>query len=533
MTIPSGDWGGGYVTDIPYLPGYLRQHSPVHLHCACLLGGVGGIETAPGEPLSYLDLGCGQGFAALALAASNPSWRVTGIDFNPAHVAAARALAAEAGVKGARFIEADLATLAESPLAGEIPEADVAVLHGLWSWVGDGVRAGILRLLSSKVRAGGIVCISYNALPAWGGALGMQRLLREAGTRLATRSDRQAAAGFEVLRALFEANAQQLSGTFVRSLIEDAEEHPPAYLAHEYMNSCWQPFFHADVAAALAAAKLDWVASAQLLENFSPLMLGEEARKVLDRFDEPLLRELVKDMCLSRTLRQDVFVRGPRRLAVAERDRALGEVMLSLLCEEKEFVWEIEVPAGKAAIERGFFGPIVAALAREPKRVRELLALPGLPRRDPAGEVPDGAAGPAPGGASQAGDPRAAEVVGILVGTGQALPISAPPCAPEPQVGRLNEAAARRFARFDNLRSAMALATSGSGTPFPCPMVELFVAGGLREDEKPDPALWAQTLAPGSSPEERQRLAGVFERILAERVPIWRRFGALARGSVL
>ena len=136
------NWGGGYVTDVSYLPGYYRHQSPLHLHLACLLGGVEGLDLGPGTPLSYLELGCGHGFGALALAVCNPSWRVTGIDFNPAHIAAARALAAEAGITNARFIEADLATLAEDPRAYEIAEADVATLHGLWSWVPDPVRAG-------------------------------------------------------------------------------------------------------------------------------------------------------------------------------------------------------------------------------------------------------------------------------------------------------------------------------------------------------------------------------------------------------
>ncbi len=526
MTMPGGAWAGGYVADIPYLPGYLRHQAPAHLHLACLLGGVEGIETGPETPLSYLDLGCGQGFGALALAASNPAWRVTGVDFNPSHIAAARSLAAEAGVGNARFIEADLSDLAESPRARRIPEADVAILHGLWSWVGEKARAGIVRLLSEKLRPGGILYISYNALPAWGSALGMQRLLREAGTRLALRSDRQAAAGLEVVRALFEANAQQLRDSpFLRSLLEGAFQHPPAYLAHEYINSGWQPSFHADVAGALAEAKLEWVGSAPLLENFSPLLLGEEALKVLDRFDETLLRELVKDMCLNRALREDVFVRGPRRLDAAERDEALAEALLFLACNEEEVVWEIEVPAGKATIERGFFGPIVAALAREPKRVRELLR--------PADRSPAGEAAPIPQErASPKADPRAGEIVGMLVGSGQALPLSGLPLEPRPEVERLNEAAARRFARPERMTSAMALATSGSGSPFPCPMIELFVAAKLRQGS-PDPALWAKALAPLATAEEQRRLAGVFSRILAERVPIWRRFGALARAFVL
>ena len=189
------NWGGGYVTDVSYLPGYYRHQSPLHLHLACLLGGICAPDLGPGMPLCYLELGCGHGFGALALAVCNPSWRVTGIDFNPAHIAAARALAAGAGITNARFIEADLATLADDPRAREIPEADFATLHGLWSWVTDPVRAGIVRLLAAKVRPGGVVQVSYNALPAWQGALGMQRLLREAGERLAARSDRQAEAG--------------------------------------------------------------------------------------------------------------------------------------------------------------------------------------------------------------------------------------------------------------------------------------------------------------------------------------------------
>ncbi len=50
-------------------------------------------------------------------------------------------------------------------------------------------------------------------------------------------------------------------------------EAAPGYLAHEYMNAHWSPCFHADVAAALADAKLDWAGSANLLESFPDLMM--------------------------------------------------------------------------------------------------------------------------------------------------------------------------------------------------------------------------------------------------------------------
>jgi SAM-dependent methyltransferase len=504
MTVRSNDWGGGYVTDIAYLPGYYRHQSPLHLNLACLLGGAAPIVIGPGTRLSYLELGCGQGFGALTLAACNPAWQVTGIDFNPAHIAAARELRDEAGITNAEFIEADLAA-SDDATWSTLPPADVVTLHGVWSWVDDAVRAGITRLLGDKLRPGGIAYVSYNALPAWQGALGMQRLLREAAIRTQGGSARQVAAGWDLMRALADAEAPHLQdGGLVASLLEASTQMPVAYLAHEYLNANWRPCFHADVVAALASAKLDWVGSADLLEHFTPLMLGEAARQVAARFDDRLMRELILDMFLGRCLRQDVFVRGARRLTNPERDAALAEVMLALSCEAAQFAWELEVPAGQANFERSFFGPIVAALAEAPQRVSDLLALPGLSRR---------------------GNP--AEIVGMLVGSRQAVPVLAPASEPGPSVRGLNRAAARRFVRADNLQTAMALAASGTGTAIPCPMLDVFIADRLQDDGQPDPAAWACELGAEYPPEEQNRLAAFIEKVITERAPTWRRLGAL------
>jgi SAM-dependent methyltransferase len=349
-------WGGGYVTDIPYMPGYFRTQAPMHLALACLLGSVAPpFAAGSDDELHYLELGCGQGFGALALAAGNPGWRITGIDFNPGHVAAARALAAEAGMDNAEFIEADLATLADSAAARAIPQADVVSMHGVWTWVPPEVRAGIVRLLQGIVRPGGLVHVSYNALPAWQGALGLQRMVREAGKRLASRSDRQALAGLEAARALAEAGGERLRDTAIaQNLLQRARGFPPEYLAHEYMNASWSPCFHADVAEALSGAKLEWVASANLLENFAALALSDAEREVMDRFDDPLMRELAKDMCLGRGLRSDVFIRGPARMDPAARDRALAELRLALLRPAERVEYEAELPAGTASLDPAF-----------------------------------------------------------------------------------------------------------------------------------------------------------------------------------
>jgi hypothetical protein len=168
-----------------------------------------------------------------------------------------------------------------------------------------------------------MVHVSYNALPAWQGAIGMQRIIYEAGIRSGGRSDLQAQAGLALAREIKAADGKYLTESSVtRDLLDLTATMSTEYLSHEYMGAHWAPAFHADVAAAMANAKLDWVASSNPMENFPELMLTAEQRAVMDRYKDPILRELIKDMCLPRQLRHDVYVRGARRYN-DERDAAM------------------------------------------------------------------------------------------------------------------------------------------------------------------------------------------------------------------
>ena len=308
---------------------------------------------------------------ACLIAASNPAWRVTAIDYNPAHIALARAMAREAGLSNVTFIEAAFGELS----AGAIPTADIVSMHGVWSWVGPSVRADIVRLLRWVVAPGGLVHLSYNALPAWQGAVGLQRLVFEAGRRIVARSDQQVAAGLAFATEMRNAKARHLNlDPLPGELLDRLSDAATGYLAHEYMNAHWSPCFHSDVAASLAEAKLDWAGSANLLESFPDLMLPATLRGLLDRFDDPLMRELIKDTCVPRQLRHDLFVRGARRLTNAERDEALCDLTLAMTVPAEEFVFELDLPAG--TVEMGpSFHKHVATLKDGPTSVRSLLAM--------------------------------------------------------------------------------------------------------------------------------------------------------------
>ena len=498
-------WGGGYVTDITYMAGYYREQSPAMMSLACLLGGVASPLPGPDEPVSYLELGCGQGFGALILAASNPHWQVTAIDFNPAHVAAARAWAAQAGLDNIRFLEADLSTLAEDPAAAQVPEADFVSSHGVWSWVPHSVRSGIVRLLRAKVKPGGAVHVSYNALPAWGGALGMQRVLRDCGRRLASRSDRQAAEGLKLVQELQTAEAVHLTrSSHASMMIKRMGTLPAQYLSHEYINDAWEPCFHADVAAAFAEAKLDWVGAVALPENFPELTLTQEQRAVVQRFEDPQLRELLKDMCLERSLRHDLYVRGARRLSPPLRDAALMEVRLALNIAPDKMPEEANMPAGSAALNPRFYRPIAEALASGPRRVGDLLALPTL----------------------EGGHDNPAELVGILVGLDLAEPAARPGAEPSPQALRFNRITMANLRRTENLGRALAAASYALGTGAPCSLFELYVSERIQAGEgEAQVGDWVRDLGADLDAEGRDKLRQVLGDAVRVRMPILRTQG--------
>jgi SAM-dependent methyltransferase len=449
-------WGGGYITDVNYMMGWYRYQSPVMMTLASIIGGSAAPIPGADDPVMLLELGCGLGYGALALAASNPDWSVTGVDFNPAHIVAAREWAAEAGLTNITFIEADLSTWEDHPELRALPQMDFVTMHGLWTWVPPSVQNGIVRLLRQKVRPGGLVHVSYNSLPGWQERIGAARVIREAGQRVSGRSDQQVREGLRVLNDLITADAAY--ATRVSGLAKALETASPHYLAHEFMNQHWAPCFITDVAAAFSDAKLEWIAAGNLAENFPELMMTDAQREIFNRYSDPLMQELVKDMCIPRQLRHDVFVRGARRINLTERAAALMEVHLTLTKLPDELPESLIMPAGRADLNREFYSPVVQALSTRSERVGDLLALPGLVgRRD-----------------------NPAELISILIGTNMAEPTIRPNASPGAAAVRFNTVTTRRMMGKESPDHPVAAACVATGIPIVTPLLALAVVDFMR-----------------------------------------------------
>jgi hypothetical protein len=493
----SQSWSSGYVADIPYIEGFYIQQSPIRMALACLLGNVAAELPEPGDEACYVELGCGVGIGALLIAASNPGWRVVAIDYNPAHIAIGAGLARAARVDNIEFMEADLSQLAGGAQAAAIPPADFVSMHGLWSWVGDDVRAGIVRLLAAKTRPGGMVHISYNAMPAWQGALGLQRVIYEAGIRSTGRSDKRAEAGMDLARELKEAEAKYLiESALSRDLIDNIHGMSREYLSHEYMSAHWAPAFHAEVATAMAEAKLDWVASANPLENFPELMLTPAQRKLMDRYGDPILHELIKDTCVPRQLRHDIYVRGARRLSNDQRNAAIAGLTVTPVISPDELQTTLHVPAGTAEVGDAL-KKLMAAAMRGPATIGALLALD-----------PDHS--------------NAAELVSMLVGTHQCQIAMRPDSVQPEAANRLNRVIGSRIRSVVDARTS-GLACSRLGTGLTAPPVIQFIAARLLSGESVDNAeAWLETLSADILPDKLDTVRKVMRTAIEQRVPLLR-----------
>ncbi len=491
-------WSSGYVADIAYIEGFYVQQSPARMALACLFGNVAVDLPEPDDAACYLELGCGCGIGALLTAASNPAWQVTAIDYNPAHIAIGTNLARAAHIDNIRFLEADLAQLATNAEADAIPRADFVSMHGLWSWVSNDVRAGIVRLLASKTRPGAMVHLSYNALPAWQGAVGMQRIIYEAGIRSGGRSDLQAQAGLALARDLKAADGKYLTeSSLTRDLLDTTVAMSTEYLSHEYMSAHWAPAFHADVVAAMAEAKLDWASSANPMENFPELMLTPEQCAVMDRYKDPILRELIKDMCLPRQLRHDVFVRGARRMRNEERDAALSRLTVVPIVSPGELQTKIRVPAGMAEVGDTLKDVMVAAM-RGPATIGDLLALGG-DRSNPA------------------------ELVSMLVGSHQCQIAMRPDGVQPDSANRLNRVFGARVQSIVDAKTSGGLASSRLGTGLTTPPLVQFIAARLLSGEREDNAdAWIRTLSADVVPEKHDTVRAVVHTAIEQRLPILR-----------
>jgi SAM-dependent methyltransferase len=369
-------WAEGYVVDIGYTHGYYRELAPSTLRFVALLAGVG---TTLDQPFTYYELGCGNGYSLILHAAANPLGQFVGVDFNPTHIHNAQQLAKDGGVTNVRFLEKSFAELLEL----ELPDADIIAMHGVWSWVGEEHRQQILELLRRRLKPAGIAYVSYNCLPGLAAVAPLQRLLVEHAALGAGERVERMRRALDFASRLDGAGADYFSvNPLAKARLGSLADYDARYLAHEYLNAHWAPFYHADVARALGAAKLGYAGSADFVQNFRQFVLKPEIAAIVAEVGDPVLAETLKDYATNQVFRKDVYTRGAPPTSPAVRDAVLDATRFALARPRCNCRLTRATPIGEVTLQEEVYAPVLDALARGPMTFDALTRAPETAKLD-------------------------------------------------------------------------------------------------------------------------------------------------------
>jgi SAM-dependent methyltransferase len=349
----------GYATDIPYLRDFKPMLAPAWLDHVALVAGIEPPVRQDG--FAWCDLGCGQGVTAVILAATHPTGAFHGIDAMPVHIDHARRLAAEAAISNVCFHAIDFA----AALDLELPQFDYIVAHGVYTWIDLKSQRALCQFIDRRLKPGGLVYLSYNAMPGWARDLPFQRLVRELGLTFPGDNAARFAAASEIIRSLAAARIPALAASFtVREMAQRPEDYAPAYLVHEFMPAAWRPLYVTELRAAMATIGLTPAGSATLSENLDWMVLDEEARKTLATINGQDARELVRDFYLDQRFRCDVFSRGNQILGMDERAGRLVSSTFALARPVPSIKYTTTSPAGPLVNDTPAARAIIDALTR-------------------------------------------------------------------------------------------------------------------------------------------------------------------------
>jgi SAM-dependent methyltransferase len=346
----------GYVTDSPYADTWFRELSPAWLNYVVALNGA---RPQPLDgPFRYLELGCGFGTSCVLNAAAFPRGWFDACDFNPAHVQAGRSYAARLELGNIGFHETPFQEL----LATDLEPYQFIVMHGVHSWVDAATRQVLRELVDRLLVPGGLLYVSYNALPGWSAELSLRRLLVELAAGEAGTAAQRAAIAAARIASLRRAGLRYFTANPGAASAADAYARGDGeYLAHEFMNDAWEPSFSVDVADEFGAIGLEFAGSATLPNNHLALVVDTATASAVA--EVPTLRQqhLVTDFAVNQRFRRDVFVRGA---GSSPRRDYFDQAVIGCATDVDDIRSTVQVPRGEIHFQEPFVRDVRALFAR-------------------------------------------------------------------------------------------------------------------------------------------------------------------------
>ena len=305
-----------------------------------MLGRLHGLAATPMHSARVLEIGCGEAYNLMALAAAYPSAQLHGFDLAETAIAIGKTRSEAAGIANILLWTGDIITELERIAPGSY---DYVIAHGVYAWVPEAVRDAVMALAAHALAPHGIAYVSYNALPGGYFRMVIRDLLLHELDGITDIAERMATAR-HVLEELAKSDPRRgVTIDALRSMAESLLEKNEVVLFHDELGEIYAPQSLTDVAATAARAGLRYLTDtdyAKIYEAF--LQDGDEGGADPGETDRILLRR-----AQSRNYRNtaffhcSLFVRDDapvkRALDLAGFDALLVSTTLRYDAEKDEF----------------------------------------------------------------------------------------------------------------------------------------------------------------------------------------------------
>ncbi len=293
-----------------------------------MFGKLHGLSPAPAETARLLEIGCGEGYNLLGLAAAYPDAHLEGFDLAATAVEIGRAHAQAAGLHNVVLSVGDIVDVARTI---EPESFDYIVAHGVYAWVPEPVRDAVLALIARALAPHGVAYVSYNALPGGHFRMAIRDLLLHEVAHIADPAEKIAAAR-RVLGDLTQMDSRgEITIETLKVMAELLLDKNETVLFHDELGSVYAPHSLTSLVANAGRAGLRYLTDAEYVRVHEAFLAdGDDPAFDAAEIDAMLVRRAQsRDNRNTCFFRSSLLVRGDAPVRRVLDLRVLDELYIS------------------------------------------------------------------------------------------------------------------------------------------------------------------------------------------------------------
>lgn len=382
-------WNDGYFSDFSYTKGYYGNINPLLMNFHLALAGIKSNTidekaediSTPAE-FNYLELGFGMG-CSVNIHAATSSGHYSAVDFNPEHFTYASTYAKSSNIT--LYNESFKEFLAR--LEKEKISFDYICFHGIFSWISKENQETLLEIVYKFLKPGGVVYNSYNCFPQQTFSLPIKEILSlhyRLNNSVNLNTNDQLLKSIDFLSEFAKTNPLFMRSPDVSNFIQrllDMKDTSTAYIAHEYLNEHWTPFYFYEIAKMMENVKCSFAVNTDPLDHLDSCNLDVGAREFLNNIANPIFREQLKDYYVNRNFRSDIFVKGMQRFSQNVSIQRILNTKFVLTQLISAFKSGMEVVLGTLSLDKDLYKKVLEYLqshSYKPKSGSEIMQECGI-----------------------------------------------------------------------------------------------------------------------------------------------------------